>query len=698
VPWTVAEPPGPALNWSQEEKEKCVAAANAVIADGGSDQDAIFACIHAAGRSERSMPSDDMQIAFGGTIKAVGDGLVQGYLVRWGSEKDRDLDDEFFTKDTFFGARRGDRSDVFLHHGIPIDEAVKDYAPRTMKNPVTVKEDEVGLLATHLLDMADEYEHMIHGLVEAEKLCWSSGAIPYGVVVEKNGHIKRWPIVEASYTPTPAEPRNHIMALKAYLEAGKPEGRVPEGGAPASPAPVEATTEPEAKSSVATSAQRRTKTSRRTDKMKIVKANGQYFVMNVDEEGEPTGLPVKTFDDETAANDYLTESARPAWERAITSMSKALEELPTQVSMAVKGAVQTPTEHDYYISKGSGPATVKTGPTMLEFTKALVANDRVALANMGSKLKSTKDIDERTGPSGAYTVPEPSAREFFQLDPESEVVWPRARIWDISEGGTLQIPGLDHSGSTAAQSNFFGGFLGEWNEHGTNKPETEPTFVQIKLDANEFAAYTEVSENVLRHSILNLATWLSSLGRANCMFYTDEAFLDGTGVGQPLGIINAGATITVARTGAGAVVYADLVNMLSDMLPGSMGNAVWIIQHSVLPELLTMVDPLGAYVWQPNARDGINWPLFGRPIIWTEKTPTLGTAGDVILADLRYYYIGRDQDVYVARSDDYLFRSNKVAFKVVIQVDGQPALENAIYLKDGATQVSPFVILGDAST
>lgn len=53
MPWTTENPPRPAKNWPAEDKEKCVKAANAVIRDGGSDEDAIFACIKAAGRSTK---------------------------------------------------------------------------------------------------------------------------------------------------------------------------------------------------------------------------------------------------------------------------------------------------------------------------------------------------------------------------------------------------------------------------------------------------------------------------------------------------------------------------------------------------------------------------------------------------------------------------------------------------------------------
>jgi hypothetical protein len=50
MPWTYQEPPAVALNWTDEERRRCVDAANAVIEETGDDEQAIFACIAAAGK------------------------------------------------------------------------------------------------------------------------------------------------------------------------------------------------------------------------------------------------------------------------------------------------------------------------------------------------------------------------------------------------------------------------------------------------------------------------------------------------------------------------------------------------------------------------------------------------------------------------------------------------------------------------
>ena len=59
MPWTTDSPPDVAKNWTDDEKGRCVTAANAVLSDGGDDEAAIFACINAAGKSKKAVSLDE---------------------------------------------------------------------------------------------------------------------------------------------------------------------------------------------------------------------------------------------------------------------------------------------------------------------------------------------------------------------------------------------------------------------------------------------------------------------------------------------------------------------------------------------------------------------------------------------------------------------------------------------------------------
>jgi hypothetical protein len=82
MPWTVDGPPSVAENWTDEEKRKCVDAANAVLDGGGSDEDAVFACIRAAGKSDKKdMDQDKLRDARDARSKRYGIGIKEdGHL------------------------------------------------------------------------------------------------------------------------------------------------------------------------------------------------------------------------------------------------------------------------------------------------------------------------------------------------------------------------------------------------------------------------------------------------------------------------------------------------------------------------------------------------------------------------------------------------------------------------------------------
>ena len=89
--------------------------------------------------------------------------------------------------------------------------------------------DEVGIWFEAQLELRDEYEKAIYEMAKAGKLGWSSGTAPHLVNREltKSGkayHIKAWPLgLDASLTPTPAEPRNHAQSIKSVIQPPQDE-------------------------------------------------------------------------------------------------------------------------------------------------------------------------------------------------------------------------------------------------------------------------------------------------------------------------------------------------------------------------------------------------------------------------------------------------------------------------------------------
>lgn len=158
--------------------------------------------------------ADDTLIFFGDAVKAIGGGKVAGYLCRFTTAADPDLAQDFFKSAT----------DFFLEDGTGVTTVLYNHAlDPTLKarklGRGTLKVDDVGVWIEAQLSLRDEYEKAVYELAKAGKLGWSSGSSNHLVSREKVGKaffVKSWPIVEASLTPIPCEPRNVAESLKSY--------------------------------------------------------------------------------------------------------------------------------------------------------------------------------------------------------------------------------------------------------------------------------------------------------------------------------------------------------------------------------------------------------------------------------------------------------------------------------------------------
>ena len=156
-------------------------------------------------------------------IKALGADRVGGYLVVWGDAGQRDLHGEYFTPETELGLDWYDRRPVLYQHGLD-----GDLKAAVIGALDVLRADAVGVWAEAQLDLRARYVQAVRRLVDQGVLSWSSGSLPHLVEVAADGHIRRWPIVEGSLTPTPAEPRRTDVGVvkSAYAALGLDTARL----------------------------------------------------------------------------------------------------------------------------------------------------------------------------------------------------------------------------------------------------------------------------------------------------------------------------------------------------------------------------------------------------------------------------------------------------------------------------------------
>jgi HK97 family phage major capsid protein len=313
----------------------------------------------------------------------------------------------------------------------------------------------------------------------------------------------------------------------------------------------------------------------------------------------------------------------------------------------------------------------------------------------GLKERTRKALAENTGADGGYLVPDQFVNEVLRLQLEQTVVRGNgARIINMASP-IMKIPALNMTSN--ASGSMFGGITSYWGGEGSTKTASAPKFQQLTLEAKKLIGYVESSDELVDDAIVSMGQLLASAFAETIAFDEDVAFLTGDGVNKPLGITNAGATITVNRAATNSVQTTDLVNMLARFYRRG-GSPVWIINQSVLPEIYKLKDENSNYILLPGSNGSISSALpttvYGIPVIVSEKVSALGSVGDVILADMRYYLVGDRQRLTIDESIHARFQNDEKAWRFVQRVDGQPWIQSAITPRAGGSTISPFVQLG----
>ena len=147
-------------------------------------------------------------------------GIIEGLAIPYGGPwKGKDLDGEYFSKDTDFLLGWYKERPLIIDHGL--DGVV---GPQMVGKQVKAVETESGIWVEAVLDKSAKYWEQVKNLVDKGILYFSSGAMPHLVKKEASGHIKRWPWVELSVTPTPSNPyavsaSKNIQNMAALLAA-----------------------------------------------------------------------------------------------------------------------------------------------------------------------------------------------------------------------------------------------------------------------------------------------------------------------------------------------------------------------------------------------------------------------------------------------------------------------------------------------
>jgi len=299
---------------------------------------------------------------------------------------------------------------------------------------------------------------------------------------------------------------------------------------------------------------------------------------------------------------------------------------------------------------------------------------------------------------GGFLVPEVFSDKIIGSIYEASVLAPLCDITETTKGlASFKEPAFDEI--SRQDGSRWGGTLGYWLAEAATIPLSKPKYRQNEFSTHKLIVLTYLTEELFQDAG-PLEAHFGRAAKAEGSFKLDLAILAGTGAGTPMGILNSGALITVAKQPgqlAGTIV-AQNVNEMWRRMPGpSRRRAVWLVNEDADEQLSSLApgaSPMAngvAYI--PAGVAGNAFPLLkGRPVLEVEQASALGQVGDIVLADLQSYRIVQGAPGF-AVSADVAFLTDELAFRFTFRVDGKPSYTSPITPWNGTNTRSPFVTL-----
>lgn len=294
----------------------------------------------------------------------------------------------------------------------------------------------------------------------------------------------------------------------------------------------------------------------------------------------------------------------------------------------------------------AGSGEMITDPMLNEHKSAFNAYVRggeiSGLKAIEAKALETRAMSAGSGPDGGYLTPASVEREVIE---RLGVISPMRSIATVRT-----ISGSAYKGAIASTAVGSG-----WVAETAARPQTaSPVLEELNFPAMELYAMPAATQTLLDDAVVNIEEWLVSEIETAFSEQESKAFIDGTGTGQPKGIIqyptvaNAswewGKLGTLVTGVSGAFPASNPAEILLDLVyalkAGYRQNASFLMNRKVQSAVRKLKDGEGRYLWQAPATADQAASLFSFPIVEAEHMPDIAANSlSIAFGDFRRGYM-----------------------------------------------------------
>ena len=370
----------------------------------------------------------------------------------------------------------------------------------------------------------------------------------------------------------------------------------------------------------------------------------KYGQVSGDLEAKMTTLSETMDASEKKLNDRLNEiDAKAAKVAEVEAQVEKLKEFEAEVRARGKGRVGADDPDTAVAMRKSifWKAVRNQIPlNLLEADQSLTDEEREFVS--GKKAMIVGD-DE----AGGYLAPEEYVNEIIKDTTEFSPVRSVARIRTTSRKA-VNIP--KKTGSIAAA----------WvEETGTRTDSGNPTYGMERLQSYEMHALIKVSRQELEDAAFNVEGFIREELAEQFGVAEGTAFVTGTGVGQPQGLLT-NASVTSVNSGSATAITADgLIDLYFEPKEIYASNGVFLMARSTLKAIRKLKDANNQYLWVPGFKaDARPATILDRPYVVCPDMPAIaGDAYPVIFGDFRRGYYILDRIVVEIMTDPYSSKS-----------------------------------------
>ena len=324
----------------------------------------------------------------------------------------------------------------------------------------------------------------------------------------------------------------------------------------------------------------------------------------------------------------------------------------------------------------------------------MISRENKEILDFHMKNAATTYGSEGVDPDGGFGVP-PDFRDH---------VWQKVGGEESLLGRTDQMPTTSNQvilpKDETTDWDASGGIQAYWESEAGQLTQSKPLLENTTLRTNKLTALIPVTDELLEDAP-TLDAYLRRKVASKFDYKLQNALINGSGVGQPLGILNSDCLVSVAKDSAQAadsLSYSNILNMWSRMYAPCRKNAVWHINQDCEQQLMSMFlegESSSIPVYTPGRPYG---SLLGAPVIPLQACQTLGDKGDIILADWSQYLAVVKGQMKTDVSIHLFFDYGITSFRFILRMTGQPWWRTFLTPANSAATLSAFVTLDERAS